>query len=114
MQLGEAGSPSELLWVTGYRAVLVGPDGESAASQEFMCHSNLDIDMERHRDLFQWKKQVSTRLFTLSQGQFDITFPAGFGLPIFSDEVFSLNTQVLKSGRVWSKILRPLDRKTWP
>jgi len=79
-----------------------------------MCHSNLDIDMERHRDLFQWKKQVSTRLFTLSQGQFDITFPAGFGLPIFSDEVFSLNTQVLKSGRVWSKILRPLDRKTWP
>ena len=95
VQLGEAGSPSELLWVTGYRAVMVGPDGEEAASPEFMCHSNLDIDMERHRDLFPWKKQASTRLFTLSQGQFDIAFPAGFGLPIFSDEVFSLNTQVL-------------------
>ena len=92
IQIGEAGSPSELLWVTGYQAVMVGADGEEPASQEFMCHSNLDIDMERHRDLFKWKKQVSTRLFTLSQGQFDIEFPAGFGLPIFSDEVFSLNT----------------------
>ncbi len=55
VQLGEAGSPSELLWVTGYRAVMVGPDGEEAASPEFMCHSNLDIDMERHRELFQWR-----------------------------------------------------------
>ena len=95
VQLGEEGSPSELLWVTGYRAVMVEADGEQPASQEFMCHSNLDIDMQRHRDLFKWKKHASTRLFTLSQGQFDIEFPEGFGLPVFSDEVFSLNTQVL-------------------
>jgi len=37
---------------------MVGAVGEEPAFQEFMCHSNLDIDMERHRDLFKWKKQV--------------------------------------------------------
>ncbi len=94
VQLGEAGRPSELLWVTGNRAVMVGQNGEEPASQGFMCRSNLDIDMQRHRDLFQWKKQAPTRSFTSSQGQFYIEFPAGFGLPIFLDEVFSLNTQM--------------------
>lgn len=85
----------ELLWVTGYRATMVGPDGEQAQSQEFMCHSNLDIDIDRHTELFQWQKVATKRLFTLSQGQYEIVFPAGFGVPIFSDEMMSLATQVL-------------------
>ena len=38
----------ELLWITGYRAVMVGADGESSMPQEFMCHSNLDFDAARH------------------------------------------------------------------
>jgi cyclophilin family peptidyl-prolyl cis-trans isomerase len=34
-------------------------------------------------------------MFTLSQGQFTINLPEGFGVPIMSDEKFSLATQVL-------------------
>jgi len=94
VQLAKSPLP-ELLWITGYRAVMVGEDGHSPMSQEFMCHSNLDLDMKRHRQLFGWKKFPSNRLFTLSQGQFEIEFPAGFGIPVLSSEPLSLTTQVL-------------------
>jgi hypothetical protein len=60
-----------------------------------MCHSNLDLDMKRHRELFGWKKFPSNRLFTLSQGQFEIEFPEGYGIPVLSSEPLSLTTQVL-------------------
>ena len=40
--------PPELVWITGYEAEMVGPDGESPMAAEFMCHSNLDIDVEAH------------------------------------------------------------------
>ena len=43
--------PPELLWITGYEAVMVGPDGHEPKAQEFMCHSNLDIDIEPHEAL---------------------------------------------------------------
>ena len=94
IQLGEQ-TPRELLWITGYRATMVGPDGHEPQSQEFMCHSNLDLDIKHHANLFGWDKVATQRLFTLSQGQYDISFPPGFGVPIFSDEVLSLATQVL-------------------
>ena len=85
----------ELLWVTGFRAEMVGPDGQSPLSQEFMCHSNLDLNMSLHRRLFGMKRPSPNRVFTLSQGQQEIRFPAGFGMPIVSSEPFSLTTQVL-------------------
>ncbi|MCP3956739.1 MAG: hypothetical protein GY719_02685 [bacterium] len=85
----------ELLWITGYEAVMVGPDGESPRGQELMCHSNLDIDVERHQQLLGPSRSFSTRLFTLSQGQFQVRFPPGFGIPIASTESLDLSTQVL-------------------
>src|SRR5439155_3509950 len=37
----EPGGRPELLWVTGFEAVMTAPDGETEMSREFMCHSNL-------------------------------------------------------------------------
>jgi len=85
----------ELLWVTGFRAVMVGGDGESPMSQEFMCHSNLDMNSTLHRRLLGLSRETPNRLFTLSQGQQEIEFPDGFGLPVLSNEPFNLTTQVL-------------------
>lgn len=85
----------ELLWVTGFRAVMVGADGESEMSQEFMCHSNLDLNQAMHRRLLGLTRETPNRVFTLSQGQQSIEFPSGFGLPVLSSEPFSLTTQVL-------------------
>ncbi|MBI3450497.1 MAG: hypothetical protein HY049_16495 [Acidobacteria bacterium] len=86
---------TELLWVTGFKAVMVGPDGETPASQEFMCHSNLDLNMTQHRRIFDITRESPNRMFTLSQGQQEIRFPDGFGVPILSSEPFMLTTQVL-------------------
>ncbi len=85
----------ELIWVLGYKAEMVGPDGETLLSQEFMCHSNLDINMIQHLRIFDLDRQARSRVFTLSQGQQEIRFPPGFGFPMISKEAFSLQTQVL-------------------
>ncbi len=89
------GAPAELLWIVGFEAVMVDPTSHKQLSQEFMCHTNLDIDPVKHGALFAGNKRISGRLFTLSQGQYRIDLPAGFGLPILSSEVMDLNTQVL-------------------
>lgn len=94
VHLGDPERP-ELLWITGYRAVMVGADGETPERQEFMCHSNLDIDAGDHQQALHAGNSFSPRLFTLSQGQLEVRFPAGFGIPILSSEPLSLTTQVL-------------------
>src|SRR5574342_273368 len=85
----------ELLWVTGFAAQMVGADGEAPQSQEFMCHSNLDMNMNVHRQIFGLTRDTPSRMFTLSQGQQQIEFPKGFGIPVMSNEPFDLTTQVL-------------------
>ncbi len=87
--------PPELLWITGYSADVVGDAGDPTGLDQFMCHSNLDLDSAEYIKRFGLKHDVNPRLFTLSQGQMDIEFPAGFGIPVWSDEKLSLTTQVL-------------------
>ncbi len=85
----------ELVWIVGFEAIMVEPDGKTQASQEWMCHTNLDIDPTLHNRAFGGSKRLSGRLFTLSQGQYRIDMPKGYGIPILSSELMSLNTQVL-------------------
>jgi hypothetical protein len=85
----------ELLWIVGFEAVMVSPKGDEKISQEFMCHTNLDLDIEKHQARFGDDKRLTGRLFTLSQGQYRIDFPEGFGMPLISDELLDVNTQVL-------------------
>jgi len=87
--------PPELLWITGYSAVMVDADGDDPMPQELMCHANLDLDMQAHRERFGWKKNAARRLFTLSQGQSAVRFPPGYGIPIASDEEIRVEMQVL-------------------
>ncbi|MEM9553008.1 MAG: hypothetical protein AAGC60_02030 [Acidobacteriota bacterium] len=93
----QVGDPDadELVWITGYRATMVGPDGTTQLPQEFMCHSNLDVDAQVHQMLHGPSPSFNPRLFTLSQGQLEIEFPPGFGIPMRSTETLSLTTQVL-------------------
>ena len=84
-----------LIWIRGFKSELVGPDGRAPRSPEFMCHVNLDMDAQGHRKLFGWVKSANERLMTLSQGQFEIVLPRGFGIPVLSDEPLFLAMQVL-------------------
>lgn len=86
---------NELLWITGFRAKMVQPDGRTPCDAQFMCHSNLDISGEYHRWLFRQQKLLDDRLVTLSQGQLGLKFPEGFGIPLLANEPLALATQVL-------------------
>lgn len=85
----------EIVWVVGYEAAIVDADSREPKSSEFMCHSNVDLDMARHRQIFGWQKFPSRRLFTLSEGQTEVKLPDGFGIPLRSDEPLSVTAQVL-------------------
>lgn len=91
---GETPEP-ELLWLTGYEVDITSPDGEDVLSQEFMCHTNLEMDALFHRRHFPSGFRTSPRVFTLSQGQRRLRLPAGFGIPVRSDQPTSVDTQVL-------------------
>ena len=87
--------PPELLWIVGVKTEMVEEDGKTAQLPELMCHVNVDLDAERHRALFNFKRAVATRLVTLSQGITDTRVPSGFGFPILSNEPLAVYTQVL-------------------
>lgn len=89
------GDKPELLWIVGYKTTVIDADSSGAMSQEFMCHANLDFEAKDYYERFPTSPPVSGRVFTLSQGQQDIRFPEGFGIPVTSDLPISLATQVL-------------------
>lgn len=95
IRLGDVDEP-ELLWIVGYEAVMVDAEGRQQMPQDFMCHSNLDIDVTAHHAVLgAGNAGYGSRLFTLSQGQLSVRFPDGFGIPVASSEPLELTTQVL-------------------
>ena len=90
---------ADTLWITGITADVVTPD-LAELPLEYFCHANLDYDPELHRSIFGSARATSSRLFTLSQGNETMRFPAGFGIPVRSDEPLNLTTQVLSNNGV--------------
>ena len=88
---------SELIWLTGYRTRVLDAAGGEQLSDEYVCHVNLDlVEVGAHNDRFSGASpMLQDRIFTLTQGQLDISLPPGFGLPIMSDEKLYFATQVL-------------------
>ena len=96
VQLMDEGLAAELIWVVGYRTEIVEADGDAVLSGEFMCHNNLNLaELDRHAKLFNWPR-ANPRLFTLSQGQMEVRFPEGFGIPIHSHEKLAANHTVAR------------------
>ncbi len=83
LRLG-SNTEEELLWVTGYEAVVTDDTGTNTLSGEYLCHSNVFASSRA--------KQL---LFNLSQGQQQIILPDGFGIPVRASEPLELVTQVL-------------------
>lgn len=90
----------ELLWITGFRARAVSAENGREESQEFVCHNTLSFNYpERTHALnlgvLPKTHRASQRLFTISQGQQEVRFPAGFGIPLLSSEPLMLQSQLL-------------------
>jgi hypothetical protein len=62
-------------------------------SDEYLCRAELALDPERHRTIFGYEGDRSDVVLALGAGQLDLEFPAGFGIPIWSDESLMLTTQ---------------------
>ncbi len=93
----DPGAGPELLWITGFDAVMTAPDGETEMSREFMCHTNLSI-RPGPGVLYEFPTALqpsSGRLFTLAQGQLSIRLPPGFGVPVLSNQTVQVAAQVL-------------------
>ncbi|HLF18268.1 MAG TPA: hypothetical protein VI749_05155 [Candidatus Omnitrophota bacterium] len=85
----------ELLWITGMRVQMVEADGATPTSNDFMCHTNLNFDLNSRK---LWSGNVSIsfpRIVTLSQGQYTMILPKGFGIPVRANEPLSMMTQAL-------------------
>ena len=112
---------NQLLWITSQYTEIVSGNPATATSPEFMCHSNIGmVRSKRHEKIF--KSLPGVRLFTLSQGQMDVRFPEGFGIPVMSQQPMELQTQVLNLNeqpedlevrhRVTVEYVRQADLKT--
>lgn len=84
--------PKQLIWLTGVKLVVLDEHDQVQPTSEFICHCNVDLD--RRDEVFPEIHTGSTRLFTITQGQTDIHFPEGCGVPLASDEVIHLKFQV--------------------
>ncbi len=92
-----AGDSRELLWITAYDAVMVGADGTTPMSQEYMCHSNLSIRPGPGLVFF-FPSEIQPsggRLFSLAQGQLSLRLPPGFGVPVLANQTLQIAAQVL-------------------
>ena len=82
----------ELVWIRGFSVTPVTPDGKEKLSTEFLYYSNLDFsDYVTHRQIFGENPIGTYRLFALSQGQNQVEFPPGFGIPVMSNELLQWN-----------------------
>ena len=89
----------ELLWIVGYESEVLQAESDVALGAAFMCHNNLDY---AHPENLPWKLKTSGanhRIFTLSQGQSELKFPEGFGIPIPANQPLNMVSQVLNHHR---------------
>lgn len=92
--LGPARGPRKLYWLKAIDLVVLDENEKVLPTAEFICHMNLDVDMNARNQAFpQAERCVNPRLITLTQGQTHLEFPAGFALPVASDETWIFTLQ---------------------
>jgi hypothetical protein len=96
-KLNGAGSDS-LIWLKSYRVDILDKTGTEPRPAAFMCHNNLNYnvgDFLRRMGLSDRIPFFNSRLITLTGGQTDFELPDGFGLPMLSEQLFTIQSQVL-------------------
>ena len=75
--IGSFADEPELVWIRGAHVQMVDRNDAQPMPELFMCHANLDIDKDAHQKLLGGREFPDGRVFTLSQGQLEVEFPAG-------------------------------------
>ncbi len=96
-KLTHTGSDS-LVWIKSYSVEVLDHQGKDSRPLDFMCHNNLDFNAAEYirRMGFTGRTDLyNTRLITLTEGQSLFELPDGFGLPVFSDQLLTVQCQAL-------------------
>lgn len=96
-------SPS--VWITGYRAEV--QDEKGSASQEFMCHTNLDV-VRMGKD----GEEYEHSQLSISQGQKEIQLPKGFGLKIDNGPLKKIDLMVMVLNNNYPDLDKKLNFKS--
>jgi len=94
----ERSAGPELVWFTGYRCFVQDAESKNLLGDEFLCHNSLDYSIQDYYHNWGIKGRAgvfTSRLATMTQGQTEMSLPAGFGIPLQSDQALSALTQVL-------------------
>ncbi len=96
-RLSEPKEDPELHWITGFKTHVLDEAAERPMSWDFNCHANFDIkDLRRHIGKFRKNTSVSQiRLCVISEGQTEVQFPAGFGIPVDSKTELRMSNMAL-------------------
>jgi len=79
--------PRILYWLKGIKLEVLDENDKPLPTAEFICHWNLDVNPNFRNKIFPAAARCETvRLATITQGQTEITFPDGYGVPVASDE----------------------------
>lgn len=96
-RLSEPEEDPELTWITGFRVNVLDEDAQKPKSWDFNCHANFDIkDLKQHIGKFRRNTSVSQiRLCVISEGQEEVQFPKGFGIPVDSKTPLRMSNMAL-------------------
>jgi cyclophilin family peptidyl-prolyl cis-trans isomerase len=82
-------NPGILYWFKGCKLEVLDENGAVLPTAEFICHLNINLDSSHRNQLFpDGNRCTSDRILTMTQGQTDMVFPAGFGVPVAGDETW--------------------------
>jgi hypothetical protein len=80
-----------LLWLKGIKLEVLDEKDHVLPTAEFICHCNVDTSANFRNIVFSQAERCPTnRLVTITQGQTEITFPEGYGVPVASDEPWTV------------------------
>lgn len=86
--------PRKLYWLRSIKLEVLDEAGRPLPTAEFICHMNLDVDPAfRNRVFEEGERCTQARILTLTQGQTEVRFPEGFGVPVASDEQWTWTFQ---------------------
>lgn len=89
---------STLLWMTSFDVKAINPKNKNRISNDFICHTNVDINDTHYYSYFGLKERIGQqypRLISLSHGLEHFTFPKGYGVPVKGNDLLFVTTETL-------------------
>jgi hypothetical protein len=89
------GKKEELVWIVAYQSEVTGAENNRVLDEKYMCHNNLNYARLEESPWAIKTSGKNSRIFTLSQGQTQFSFPEGYGIPIMAGQSLEMISQVL-------------------